>query len=288
MASSKVNKSNFRKRKLESDFIFEVNDDDCSKSPPNSPIDSGDQIKIISDSPKSESVVQETTDIEKTSLEIIENAGDENRAVLCCSESNKVIILSTENKNVEKKSEVNTCIEAGTSNSKDEKNSANDKFLFSLKFRDKNFADMYRKNIVSAIMDCLDLKVHEEIDEIGLKVKFWESNKSASDMDLTSESEPEDMEMPASLFIVDTTPSSSKNTVNSQPKFYSRTKYTIEDEQKSEGASKEASNKKMFTQSTCFNCDGPHPLKDCKEPKNYKKINAARNRHKEMKSAKNT
>lgn len=261
-------------------MIFEVNEDDCS--PPSSP----EQGSKANEDSKAPAEVCSPTSVQETSRQ------DVVQTVLNICDTNKVLILSEANKtalNIADDTEEQTVPLIGKENEEEKMREFTDKFLFSIKFRDRNFADSSKDKIIKAIMGVLDCNIREHVDEVGLEVKFWEG-KSASDMEITDDSDEglcvNDAAGIDNLFVVDTTPSSNRN-LNGQPKFYSRTKYTIEDE-KTNIAEQAVKTKSNCNQSICFNCDGPHALKDCKEPKNYRKISMARNKHKEMKSAKNT
>ncbi|KAJ8984849.1 hypothetical protein NQ317_013050 [Molorchus minor] len=79
------------------------------------------------------------------------------------------------------------------------------------------------------------------------------------------------------LFVVDTNPSSNENNISCTK--YS-TKFQIDKEESSPETAK--LEMKISTQ-ICFNCDDNHAIRDCPLPKNYAKINAARQRFKAQK-----
>lgn len=270
---------NFRARKSEINLIFEVNEEDCS--PPNSPEENNrtgensynSKVEGISECQIDQSSVANENCFQFNSL----NCGAKEVNVMADEHDMKSNKLDNEQQASVNMDDVKSVIALTT-----------DKFLFSIKFRDKHFADSNKDNIIKAIMNVLSCNIREEVDETCLKIKFWEG-KSASDMEITDDSDEglclNDTTGVENLFVVDTTPSTNKN-LNGQPKFYSRTKYTIEDEKIV--CTEQNNARPNCNQSVCFNCDGPHALKDCQEPKNFRRINQARNKHREMKSAKNT
>lgn len=77
------------------------------------------------------------------------------------------------------------------------------------------------------------------------------------------------------LFVLDASPSLSTKE-NSTLRYLS--KFIVEEEE--EESSEEESAKRSAQ--TCFNCNGSHSLKDCTKPKDYNKINSARQKMKKQ------
>lgn len=73
------------------------------------------------------------------------------------------------------------------------------------------------------------------------------------------------------LFVVDTNPFSNKDTCQSlQMKYTSKFEISEQDQAENVGANSAAFSK------SCFNCTGDHDLRDCPVPRNYNRINQAR------------
>jgi zinc finger CCHC domain-containing protein 8 len=75
-----------------------------------------------------------------------------------------------------------------------------------------------------------------------------------------------------SMFMVDKTPTSKKTSVDIP-------NYAASSDVLDHNSKESCEKKKMRNQrpaNTCFNCDGPHSLRDCPKPKNMSKINKAR------------
>lgn len=151
-----------------------------------------------------------------------------------------------------------------------------DQCVMNISFRDESIAKAYRPQFLKFIKSFIELNILSEDD---LKISIakddtiiptdWvvidevaETPKSKSCKKHKKSKAKKD------LFVLDTNPSI--NTKESQFMRYSSKFSVIEH---TEGG--EEKNVPVTAQ-TCFNCNGSHSLKDCPEPKNFEKINAAR------------
>lgn len=112
-----------------------------------------------------------------------------------------------------------------------------------------------------------ELKLFLKSKRKDFKIKLDEENLEIRVTDKKKKSDSED-----EYFMVDLTPSKHKHHENDNGPRYKRFGETLSDKVV---VDKSIVGKERFGNS-CFNCDGNHSLRDCKEPKNYMKINKNR------------
>lgn len=162
----------------------------------------------------------------------------------------------------------------------EESNSVNASSIITISFKDIAIAKEYKPhflmflnahpelNVVETDEDSLTLQILRDAD---LSTNEWivmdetcgESLKPRPRKRKRSERKKE-----KEIFMLDTNPSITTKE-NAALKYMSKFCVTV-----NEGKEKLDEVKTVGT--TCFNCDGNHSLKDCKEPKNFAKINTAR------------
>lgn len=142
--------------------------------------------------------------------------------------------------------------------------SFNRKPCVSITFHDSDFAYSYKSSIINYIKKLVDVDLEDELEcnAKETKVVLWETE--LNDLNVGFESRND-------LFVVDTTPSPHCENL---PK-YSANRTVIDDVKDSEIVENSANYR---SQTNCFNCDGSHSLKDCKEIKDYRRISIARNK----------
>lgn len=136
----------------------------------------------------------------------------------------------------------------------------------SLTFHDTEFAHMYKSSIINFIKELVDFDLEDELEcnAKETKVVLWEIELNDELVD--------GPESKNDLFVVDTTPS---RHCENLPK-YSANRAVIDDVKKTEVVENSANYR---NQSNCFNCDGNHSMRDCKEVKDYRRISLARNKY---------
>ncbi|RZC40741.1 zinc finger CCHC domain-containing protein 8 -like protein [Asbolus verrucosus] len=181
----------------------------------------------------------------------------------------------------------------------------------SIKFHDKSVSEMYKSKFLKFLNSFIELQVKSQ-DELSvdvyrdetIKVDEWvvideiendakmDSNTSVvidTNTDIVVETntsiiiDTKDTSTPSKkrkkrskvkkeLFVLDATPS--PNVPLSDLRY--TTKFTINKEKAVE------ENVDQCPKQTCFNCNQPHSLKDCPQPKDYVKINAARQKFRQQ------
>lgn len=162
---------------------------------------------------------------------------------------------------------------------------ANDSII-TISFKDAEVAKEYKPffvrflrahvklNVVETGEDSLSLKITRNrdasanqwlvLDETFDEVAKYERSRSKKRKRFDKKKEKD-------LFTLDTNPSITTKNVSTRY----MSKFAVIEREEDKTERQEAV--KVFATTTCFNCDGNHALKDCSEPKNYAKINAARN-----------
>lgn len=151
-----------------------------------------------------------------------------------------------------------------------------------IKFRDTSVANQYKSSFIKFISSFVELEIKNQ-DKFTIEVEKddyfnpeeWavidETIATETNTQSPSKKKKKKSKAKKELFIVDATPSQHSHQLDLR---YT-SKFTISTEKPSE------ENVDKPKQQTCFNCDQPHSLKDCREPKNYAKINEARQKFKQ-------
>lgn len=166
----------------------------------------------------------------------------------------------------------------------EETNSANASSIISISFKDVAIAKEYKPHFIKFLRthpelevvetdeDCLTLNILRDADLptgewIVMDEALGETPKPRLRKRKRSERKKEN-----EMFMLDTSPSITTKE-NASLKYASKFSVGVNKEEEGAVEVKTAGG-------TCFNCDGNHSLKDCTEPKNYAKINIARNSYK--------
>lgn len=255
-----------KKRKSDSDVIFEVNEGDCS--PPSSP-----ESTTNDDNTKCETNSLQTF---RTDAKIFQ-IDEEFRSFSPQIETNK-----EDKKNDENIKEENLTVTDSTQSIETQK-----KILFSVKFFDENFARIHKTKLIGAIMGLFDYELRNETVHSTCETNFWEDT-APSDMDIVNEDSENDSEKKDNLesfFIVDTTPNC-KPKLDGTPRYVPTNKFGAIEEKIDKNVTDKVQESKFVA--NCFNCNGNHNLKDCKEPRDHRRIQMARNNFKNKNCFKTT
>lgn len=145
--------------------------------------------------------------------------------------------------------------------------------LITIKFQDEIAAEEYKHKFVKLLKSFIELTCTE--DKLSINIL----RKAGQDTDLMSPSKKRKRKKSKSkskdLFVVDTTPSVARN--DNMLKYVSKYLVTTP----SEVNDKDANTTQKCSPVTCFNCNQNHSLRECPNPKNFAKINAARNQLKQ-------
>lgn len=164
----------------------------------------------------------------------------------------------------------------------DESNNISTSSIISISFKDAIVAKEYKQqfikflralpelNIIETDTESLTLHVVRDSDLTAENWIVMDETLCDSEKTRTRKRKRSERKKEKDLFMVDTNPSITTK-ANVSLKYTSKFSVTDnEDDEKVDDVVKSAG-------ATCFNCDGNHSLKDCTEPKNYTKINMARN-----------
>ncbi|KAI4462255.1 zinc finger cchc domain containing 8 [Holotrichia oblita] len=146
--------------------------------------------------------------------------------------------------------------------------------LITIKFHDEIAAEEYKHKFVKLLKSFIELTCTE--DKLNINI----IRKGNDDTDLMSPSKKRKRKKSKSkskdLFVVDTTPSVARN--DNMLKYVSKYLVTTPNELND----KDTNNIQKCSPVTCFNCNQNHSLRECPVPKNFAKINAARNQLKQQ------
>lgn len=255
------------------DIAEDLRDEDVSKHPPHSP-KNGDEAPLCKAIKKDElaeaSDANLYQDLSQTSVET-------NISLI-----EKLTELQEENMKLKRQCEelgtkackCNLNLSGSSDDVTDAKESNN---LISVRFHDKSIAEKYSHRLVKFFKTFVEFRCFEDdlsIDIVRNKdddVDLLSDDKSPSKKRKRKKSKSKSKD----LFVVDTTPTLSR--VDNTLKYTSKYLMTVESE-----LSSEKDNTKCPPVSVCFNCDQNHSLRDCTLPKNFIKINAARNKLKQQ------
>ncbi|KAJ8918642.1 hypothetical protein NQ315_013148 [Exocentrus adspersus] len=160
-------------------------------------------------------------------------------------------------------------------------------------FSDEKMADLYKVKILNFLQQFVELDV-EESEGLSMKIKsntLLDSQEwvvvdetmcieEVSELATVSEKPPSKKKKrkknkkEKDLFVLDTNPSENEKSVLTK---YS-TKFQIDIQEKEK--TKDQDEVKKISAQSCFNCSSNHAIKDCPLPKDYTKINAARQKFK--------
>ncbi|GJQ83370.1 hypothetical protein Trydic_g18152 [Trypoxylus dichotomus] len=256
-----VNNSPVKRKTLDSEMIFEIGE--CTVSPPNSPRNGTLELvpKVVKKGEFPESTLYpelSQTSVE-TNISIIEKLSE-------LQEENMKLKRQLE----EVTSKVCKC-NLNVSTGSDESDVTNPDSHITVKFMDQSIADEYRHKFLKFLKSFMELTCTENKLNINIR------RKGTDEIDLMSPSKKRKRKKSKSkskdLFVVDTTPSVAKN--DSTLKYTSKYLVTCENDITEKDSNQKCS---PAPATVCFNCDQNHSLRDCPQPKNFVKINAARNK----------
>lgn len=280
--------SGSRKRKNVCNGIFEIDMDDCS--PESSPLPA-DELTV---EPIAKSTKLETSEPRSSSQDSgvgldfcsqISNISILNEPV-CVSERS----LQVEHEEGELKDVVDNVVqsnkpqnESDVQQSVVEDDNRNDQYIMNISFKDENIAKLYKPKFVQFIKSFVELNILNE-DDLKISIAKNGDIVSHSWVVVDEVSQITELSTPKSkkhrkkskskkdLFVLDTNPSIM--TKENQSLRYT-SKFSV--------IAEKSANEEVIvpvTAQTCFNCNGSHSLKDCPEPRNFEKINAARQKFK--------
>lgn len=167
----------------------------------------------------------------------------------------------------------------------EETNSANTSSIISISFKDVAIAKEYKPHFIKFLRTHPELNIVETDDDDCLTLKILRNADLPTDEWIVMDEALGETPKPRSrkrnhserkkendMFMLDTNPSITTKE-NASLKYASKFSVGVNKEEEGTTEVKTAGG-------TCFNCDGNHSLKDCTEPRNYAKINMARNSYK--------
>jgi hypothetical protein len=168
---------------------------------------------------------------------------------------------------------VNECETQTTTESVTEESKESD-ISISIKFHDDTTADLYKSKFLKFINSFTELQVKHE-DSLTIDVYRDEHAVVDENSVIQDDVKPgsakkrkkHHSKVKKELFIVDATPS--PTTVQTRPRY--TTKFIINTDKEFQG-----NDTQQIKQPSCFNCEEFHSLRDCPYPKDYAKINMAR------------
>jgi zinc finger CCHC domain-containing protein 8 len=168
---------------------------------------------------------------------------------------------------------VNECETQTTTESVAEESKESD-ISISIKFHDDTTADLYKSKFLKFINSFTELQVKHE-DSLTIDVYRDEHAVVDENSVIQDDVKPgsakkrkkHHSKVKKELFIVDATPS--PTTVQTRPRY--TTKFIINTDKEFQG-----NDTQQIKQPSCFNCEEFHSLRDCPYPKDYTKINMAR------------
>ncbi|GLV32556.1 uncharacterized protein CBL_00734 [Carabus blaptoides fortunei] len=247
-----VNRVN-RKRKSNSDLIFEVDEEDCSPSSSSEPIAESASCSVS----ETEVSSQASADVNKTVV------GDDFKQT---------------------KPDVDLrCMDMEVDSSSPSPPDM-DKPFVTLIFRDKNVANRLKYQIINFIKRMANFTLNEE-SESDLKVNLWENryHYDSTVKHCLNNSAFVDTKS-VDLFVVDTTPSKNREML---PRYSPNRIIDELDPDIANGKPNEKDKSNYRPHTVCFNCDGNHSMKDCTETRDYRRITVARNKYMSNSQAKN-
>lgn len=264
-----------RKRKSACNSIFEVDVNDCSPEPSPPPADI-DNLEPVSKFTKLESSLDSgigSASSQETDLCVINEC-------VSVEQSSK----QNEEEEGELKDEIDSAaVSYELQNNEDTKpvceeaDKTVDHCVMNISFSNEAIAMAYKPHFVRFIKSFVELTILNE-DELKISVgkdnplepKDWLLVDEDSDIHISKSSKKrKKSKTKKDLFVLDTNPSLS--TKEKQCLRYA-SKFSVIEQVDNESEEKTV----PVTAQTCFNCGGTHSLKDCPEPKNFDKINAAR------------
>ncbi|XP_052896700.1 zinc finger CCHC domain-containing protein 8 homolog [Anopheles moucheti] len=126
--------------------------------------------------------------------------------------------------------------------------------------------EVYQK-LQKAISTALQAVFQEHLPNQPVTIK---PGKDGCSMEINETIAPADTDAVDSLFVIDSTPMKNKKNDGPIPS-YKKSLNKVYDGQTPPTASSSLS-KRPKAKQTCWNCEGEHALKDCKEPRNYTRI----------------
>lgn len=177
----------------------------------------------------------------------------------------------------------------------EETENAENNWDIKLEFNNCQIAEMYKEKFMKFIQSFVELEIAPSSSDLELKIKRdellrsteWHVVEELTDLselkeatdDLTDSSpskkhrkKKNKKEKP--LFVLDTSPMEEDNNKETNMKYSA--KFSISTSQEEDGAQRISNG--------CFNCGKNHALKDCPEPKDFTRINNARNKMKGQKN----
>lgn len=182
-----------------------------------------------------------------------------------------------------------------------EEKMASESLLLSMKFRDHELFQLFKGSLSEYLKTTFQLKMGgEEVDVILQADKFsiqvlskihcqeatptvLPSTESSTPVQNSSEASPlptdkecsiaknNDAVDTAAMFVIDSTPAKTAKGGPIIPS-YKKALNKVLDNSPLAAASGDSATKKPKSKQNCWNCDGDHGLKDCKEPRNFAKI----------------
>lgn len=151
-------------------------------------------------------------------------------------------------------------------------------FLFRIEFRNEKIFTELKEIIAMGLQQCLN-GIHKTCEIIEEPT----NNSMAIHENFELHANTSTASVP-DIFHIDLTPTPTKKIKESVPEYRSSCSAVFDNESPAAAAeSNDARPKRRGN--VCFNCDGAHAIKDCKEPKNFAKIRANRQRFSSGKTA---
>lgn len=259
-----VNNSPGKRKTVNSEIIFNVED---GKEKPSDPAENG------TDEPASKTIKkEEITEASDSNLyqELSQASIDTNISVI-----EKLTELQEENMKLKRQLEElnNKMCKCALNISGSDESDARSDSLMTIKFHSEATAEGYKSKFVKFLQSFIELTCTQTNLSIDIARK-----ETTDEIDLMSPSKKRKRKKSKSkskdLFTVDTTPTVTRteNTLKYVSKYLVSTENELS----------EKDNRKCSPSPICFNCDQNHALRDCPNPKNFAKINAARNKMKHL------
>ncbi|XP_062541812.1 zinc finger CCHC domain-containing protein 8 homolog [Armigeres subalbatus] len=180
-----------------------------------------------------------------------------------------------------------------------EEKMASENLLLSMKFRDQELFHMFKGSLSEYLRTTFQLKmggeevdVVQQVDQFSIQVlsKSLGRITTAAILPAAENSEPvqnsnevllpgkecsnvkhSDAVDDAGMFVIDSTPAKTAKGGPIIPS-YKKALHKVLDNSPSAAASADSATKRPKPKQNCWNCDGDHSLKDCKQPRNFVKI----------------
>lgn len=155
-----------------------------------------------------------------------------------------------------------------------------DNVLLSMKFRDQKLFDLFKGSLTEYLKTTFQLKmggeeveVVQNADLVSLQV-LTKSNRQDSAAPTVSEErvtpvQPEETDATDGMFVIDSTPAKTAKGGPIIPSYKKALQKVLDN---SPSAAVDSATKRPKPRQLCWNCDGDHGLKDCKQPRNFAKI----------------